>query len=269
MVAGAVGTLFITRTWVRIQLTLVSPCPTPTPGNLVVLIFVAGLVAIPILADHDQAAAEETLFAHRTRGGQRPSYVVLWTVWFVVQSRLFFVPAAILFATGGLLLSLPLTSTNLLLNGMVGVGGSSTIETPVNSTLRQPHAILPPSQIQAVGFASTVDDTIGRRGWVRGAWTWAVGVRGVDGGVWTRTVALGFASSSCRRALGTAHLSACHSPALNPLPLPTRPRQASCFWTAPRLRWSKRRIRTRKVSVKRRKAAAWRRWAGRRGGRTC
>ena len=82
------------------------------------LLFVAALVVIPILTDHDQAAEEETLFAHRTRAaaaaGQmvgREQYVISSLAWLVFQGRLFLVPIAVMFATGGLLLSNPLTST--------------------------------------------------------------------------------------------------------------------------------------------------------------
>ena len=83
------------------------------------LLFVAALVVIPILTDHDQAAEEETLFAHRTRAaaaaaGQmvgRDQYVISSLAWLVFQGRLFLVPIAVMFATGGLLLSNPLTST--------------------------------------------------------------------------------------------------------------------------------------------------------------
>ena len=84
------------------------------------LLFVAALVVIPILTDHDQAAEEETLFAHRTRAaaaaaaGQmvgRDQYVISSLAWLVFQGRLFLVPMAVMAATGGLLLSNPLTST--------------------------------------------------------------------------------------------------------------------------------------------------------------
>lgn len=82
------------------------------------LLFVAALVVIPILEDHDEAASEEMLFAHRTRAAAtteqtvgRDHYLISNLAWLVFQLRLFVVPMTVMFATGGLLLSNPLTST--------------------------------------------------------------------------------------------------------------------------------------------------------------
>eukprot|EP00746_Dinoflagellata_sp_MGD_P124205 gnl/MRDRNA2_/MRDRNA2_58787_c0_seq1.p1 gnl/MRDRNA2_/MRDRNA2_58787_c0~~gnl/MRDRNA2_/MRDRNA2_58787_c0_seq1.p1 ORF type:complete len:517 (+),score=60.12 gnl/MRDRNA2_/MRDRNA2_58787_c0_seq1:207-1757(+) len=90
-----------------------------TPVTLMVLLLTVGLIMLSIFQDIRQGAEEQKLLMHRMQnmqGIQRNTVRVLW--WISSQLRRFQLPHSIVGATVGLLLSGPLTSQNILLNGL-------------------------------------------------------------------------------------------------------------------------------------------------------